>query len=750
MPTDVSNALGTARQFTPRPDSLYQGRYGGLSVQQATADISKSAELAENMNKLNAVVQGYLVQHEKYLDTRGQIEAENLINGLSADDIKKLSVVDAAQASGIVSSMDNPYFLAHAEKLRGTFLARQMKLDYDNEYAMNPSASLKEEQERFANYANKYKDNLFKSNSRPQNIAAFDMGFNENQLVNYTNLATDWNKKKYQDDITVTMASTQSKLGDIIQNSPELLKVNGAMTQAVQEAFNETRLMGLPMSYRMKLLDDFATQIIQTGHLDGTRLEQMLDNVVVQTGIDGTKTVASSLLDMQTYKTYAAKFNEQFMTKQKEDAINSYVNKGKAGMDAYLADLEKMRIEDPDNAPAFANLYPQIKNGINQKEAERKAIAREKLKAQLEAQKEAKKSNDLRGAVVTWCNKGTFYNGMSISTIKMDKEELSMVALPLLQQFQEQGDFDKVTRLMSMPQMSAIRNDIAADITYKLDSILPASDGTVNVDSSTLALLQFYTNNPNSVEHMFGSEVAKRARMLNSLFTLHNGDMSLTLQDFATYNSADPDVKNGHAEQVRKLIANTGYTAEGVLHLSEDDNFDTISVPIASNPSLESAVTDLATIFCIQGLSTWDALNKAGYVISNNFATYHNAVFPKGVAMDIAYGMSEEQSEIYFRRGLADCIYELTETNGADVDVAYDRATQVFTFTDNLTYKRITRDLSYVRQKSLDRWNKDMEWYDSQQTSGDSSYTIDDINNERETSGSYTSNMYGTGLRSVF
>lgn len=748
MPTDVSNALGTARQFTPRPDSLYQGRYGGLSVQQATADISKSAELAENMNKLNAVVQGYSVQHEKYLDTRGQLEAENLINGLSADDIKKLSVVDAAQASGIVSSMDNPYFLAHAEKLRGTFLARQMKLDYDNEYAMNPSASLKEEQERFADYANKYKDNLFKSNSRPQNIAAFDMGFNENQLVNYTNLATDWNKKKYQDDITVTMASTQSKLGDIIQNSPELLKVNGAMTQAVQEAFNETRLMGLPMSYRMKLLDDFATQIVQTGHLDGTRLEQMLDNVVVQTGLDGTKTVASSLLDMQTYKTYAAKFNEQFMTKQKEDMINSYVEKGKAGMDTYLADLEKMRIEDPDNAPTFSNLYPQIKNGINQKEAERKAIAREKLKAQLEVQKEAKKGEDLRGAIVTWCNKGTFYNGMSISTIKMDKEELSSVALPLLQQFQGQGDFDKVTRLMSMPQMSAIRNDISADITYKLDSILPASDGTVNVDSSTLALLQFYTNNPNSVEHMFGSEVAKRARMLNSLFTLHNGDMSLTLQDFATYNSADKDTKEGYASQVRSLITSTGYTAEGVLHLSEDDNFDTVSVPIASNPDLEDAVADLATIFCVQGLSPYDALNKAGYVVSNNFATYHGAVFPKGITMDIAYGMSEEQSEIYFRRSLADAIYGLTTTNGANVDVAYNRAMQVFTFSDPATYQTISVSLGELRQKALDRWNKDMEWNDSQQTSGDSSYTVDDINNEREPENYYT--QYETGLPSVF
>lgn len=750
MPTDVSNTLGTARQFTPRPDSLYQGRYGGLSVQQATADISKSAELAENMNKLNAVVQGYLVQHEKYLDTKGLIDAQNYINGQSPEDIKTMDTIDAAQSAGILSSEDSKYFIAHAEKLRGTFLARQMKLDYDNEYAMNPSASLKEEQERFANYANKYKDSLFKSNSRPQNIAAFDMGFNENQLVNYTNLATDWNKKKYQDDITVTMASTQSKLGDIIQNSPELLKVNGAMTQAVQEAFNETRLMGLPMSYRMKLLDDFATQIVQTGHLDGTRLEQMLDNVVVQTGLDGTKTVASSLLDMQTYKTYNAKFNEQFMTKQKEDMINSYVEKGKAGMDAYLADLEKMRIEDPDNAPAFANLYPQIKNGINQKEAERKAIAREKLKVQLEAQKEAKKSNDLRGAIVTWCNKGTFYNGRSISSIKIDKEELSAVAIPLLHQFQEEGDFEKIDRLMRMPQMADIRNDIATDITYQLDSIVPAGDGSVNLGGTTLALLEFYTNNPNSVEHMFGAEVAKRARMLNSLYTLHNGDMNLTLQDFATYNATAPDIKNGYADQVKKMIAETGYTAEGVLHLSEDDNFDAISVPIASNPSLESAVTDLATIFCLQGLSVYDALNKAGYIISNNFATYHKAVFPKGVATKIAYGMSDEVSEIYFRRGLADCIYELTETNGADVDAYYDRATQVFTFTDNLTYNRKTFKLSYVRQKALDRWNRDMGWYGSQQSSGDSSYTIDDINNERETSGSYTSNMYGTGLRSVF
>ena len=98
---------------------------------------------------------------------------------------------------------------------------------------------------------------------------------------------------------------------------------------------------------------------------------------------------------------------------------------------------------------------------------------------------------------------------------------------------------------------------------------------------------------------------------------------------------------------------------------------------------------------------------------------------------------------------MADAIYGLTTTNGANVDVAYNRAMQIFTFSDPATYQTISVSLGELRQKALDSWNRDMEWNDSQQTSGDSSYTIDDINNERETSGSYTSNMYGTGLRSV-
>ena len=36
MPNEISNALGTARQFTPKPDSLYQGRYKDMGYLRLT------------------------------------------------------------------------------------------------------------------------------------------------------------------------------------------------------------------------------------------------------------------------------------------------------------------------------------------------------------------------------------------------------------------------------------------------------------------------------------------------------------------------------------------------------------------------------------------------------------------------------------------------------------------------------------------------------------------------------------------
>lgn len=746
MPTDISNALGTQRQFTPQPDRQYQGNYQGINPVRAVAvDTSRAQTLAANLERLNAAFQSHAVSHEKWANDTAEIKAQRITAGMTPEEIRTMNTIDAAQQAGIVDPTANRYFKAHVEKLRGQQLAVRVKQEYDAQYAMKPARSMQEEQQRYYDFVSDWKNANLTGDNAPVNFTAFNIGFNESQAMNAIKLADSWNKKKYDEDIVITMANMQSELGEIIQMSPELLKVNGAMTGAVQEIFNEGRLMGLPPQYRMKLLDDFATQLVRTGHIDSTRLEQMLDNITVQSSLDGTTTKASDLLDMQTYKTYAAEFRQQYMDKWRYDKINGFINKGEAGLTEYFQYLEDTKNNDPDSLPLVAAMYQPIVSGIKQKEAERKAEARARLASMKEANKEQMKADNTLGAINTWLNRGTKYNGRTISSLSIDKDLLNQIATPMLYQFMQEGNFEKVNRLMQMPQMNALRSDISADLSYKLDAIRPDANGTASVDSSILSLMQFTINNSNSVESLFGGEIANKAGILKSLFDMHNGDMDLTIRDFATYNSASATDKQGYNQQVRALIASTNYQAGGVLHLSEDDNFDTTTVNIWSNPDLETAVSDLATVFCIQGLSPYDALNKAGAIVSNNFIAYHDGVFPKGCASGSCYGASEEKNQIYFRRALAQYVLENSPDDGANVSMRYDRNSQTFYFTNDNTEFSSFVPLGKVRQTASDLWTAGLNSL-AEQEGNSYSQEVDEINAGRADITQTTYGTYGTGL----
>ena len=754
MPTDISNAVGTARQFTPQPDSQYQGRYQSIGAGSVAArDTSRSATLAANIERLNVALQSYAVSHEKYLDDMGAVAANKFINAKEPEDLKKLNIIDAAQQEGYANVMDNPYFMAHAEDLRGQLLAKQLKTEYDNQFAMTPARSMAEEQERYNKFVSDWREANLTGVHAPANLNAFNKGFYEAQPLNMLKLTSDWTQKKYKEDVLTTMASAQSKLGDVIENSVELLKTNGAMTQAVQEVFNEARLMGLPPEYRAKLLDDFATQIIQTGHLDAERLEQMMDNITIQTSMDGSTTKASDLLNMQTYKTYAVAFQKQFMDKWKWDTINKFGKMGKKGIDEVFKAQAWVKEHDPDNAPIWAEITPAVITQVKREEEEKKANARAMLAARKQAGATAIKSQNMVGAINTWLNGGTMYNGQTISSLSIDKEELNRIVPNMLQGLIAQGDVKKAMRLMDMPQMNTLRNDIGADVAYKLDCITP--DNADNVDQSIISLLQFTANNPNSVERMFGSEVGNRASVLRALFDLHNGDIDATVKDFAVYNSADKTVKDDYKQQAHNIIMSTGYTAGGVTHLTDDDGgtnsyYPSTSINIAGNPEMEGAVTNLATLFCLQGLSPWDAVNKAGATISNNYLVYHTGAFPKGVALDNCYGATEWQNEVYFRRALADKVLENSPEDGWNVNMTYRRETQTFVFTNEETFNTTYVPLSDIRKLASDKWSNDMQWNNEDHTTtsanSSSDYDVNSINEQRlDTSNTYTSS-YGSGL----
>lgn len=744
MPTDISNAVGTARQFTPQPDGVYQGRYQGLGVSQASAVQSHTVDLADSMAKLSDALQSYTVSHEKYLNATGEIEATDMINGMSEGAIEKLNVIDAAQLEGYADSVANPYFNAYAEKLRGTFLSSRAKQDYDAKYAMEPAKSAEEELKRYSNFMQDWKNNNL-AEAGTRNQLAFDKGFYENSLVNMGNLASTWNKKKNEEDVVVTMANMQSELGDVIKDSVNLLKENGAMTKKVQAIFNEGRLMGLPPQYRQKLLDDFTQEIIKTGHIPENKLSQMLDNVVVQTSMDGSTLKASDLLDMQTLKTAASQYNRQFMTQQKYEFIQKYRKMGKGGYIAAIKEIDKMRGEDPEKAQEYNGLLGTIKSEIEQDEAKKMAALRRTMgvtggkgsgSSSTGNGNGGLKDPAVIGAVIdTWAGGGTMHKGVAINSYKFNTDAMYPVVWQKLNEYALDGNTDAFFRLMDMKQLSDLKSSFGADLASKLATIKPSDDGGVNIggDDTMMALVKMITTNPNNVEHSFGADVAKQARILKSLVDL-SGDFDSGLRMFANYNNADPDVVSNNRDLVEAQI--NGYTVEGVQHLDSRHNamsYDTVSFDSNMNADLRDAMSDLATALTTSGMTPYDAVNKAGSIISDNFTTYHWGAFPKACYNN----MGTEDDAGWFSHGLDQLCYAAAgDGNSAEgVHISYNRTTQMFYASDWNNGGTAEMSLSQVREIGINDYNdaiKYMADHPQERSSGDNyNASADEINETR-------------------
>lgn len=710
MPTDISNAVGTARQFTPQPDRTYQGRYEGVGVANGAAPaITDFTTLANNLVRLDSAFQNYRVGHERYLMETGIAKSQQMINSMTPEDIEKLNVLDAAQQFGMVDVKDNPYFSANADKIRGEFLSTKMRQEYDDKYAFDPAKSADEEQARFADFASEWKNNLIHDNTAPENMYAFDMGYNGTNLMSANQLAEKFYKKKYEDNVKVTLSSTKSKLGAVITNSVQLLENDGLMTENVQSIMNETRLMGLPVSYREKLWNDFAMELIQTGHLDADRLEQMSNSVVLASDDNGEPLYASDFMDMQTYKTAALHFNMQFLTQKRQDRIKQYGDK--KNLKGYTAKIEELRKTNPEEAIEWEADLPAVRQLQENKIREENAVKQAKLKASLDSQKAAFKDKQaettINGALDVWIQGGDMYNGMPISSYTFDDSLLYSKVMNNLQYYMlgDNGNakFQYISRLMSLPQVSKMRNSIVANLTNTLDNVVPSKDGGVVTSETSRQLLNFFQANSNSCEHIYGAEVGKRAKMLKNLVDVNGGDFDAGLQMFATFNAADSDAKAGYKQQATDVIARTGYTAECVPHLGGG----TDTVRIWGNPNMEQAVEDTVTALMCQGYSAESALNKAGAIIQRDFVTYHWGQFPKGCMSDL--GTSSDEG--YFKDALDFVMYDVSDGFASNTTMEYDRTAQMFYFVDTNTNKSTSISLAEIRRRAKADYDRDLAWY---------------------------------------
>ena len=722
MPNEISNALGTARQFTPKPDSLYQGRYKDMGVSQAYAGQSSWTTLADNMSKLNNALQSYAVAHEKFLDSTGLDKAQDLIKSKSPEDIEKLNLMDSAQTAGLVDVGSNPYFKAYAEKLRGNFLGARIKQDYDAEFADKPAKSAEDELKRFNKYVSDYRKGIVE-NAPPSNTVAFDRGFYENSLTNATNLVTSYNKKKNEEYVVNTMSEITNEMGDIINDAPQLLAAdNHSFSDRVREIFNAGRLMGLPPQYRQKLADDFMKRLVETGAIPTERLNQMADAVIVQTDMAGNEKKLSDIVDMNTLAEANLSFNLKYDRTRMEKFVKDYGSSKQ--YNKFLQETEAMRYSNPREYRFRMSIAPQVEAEENKQIAkadrERRAFLSSINRKNGGSGSSSKKITDkeiMNSTINAWVNGNTYTPQYgTISNMKFDEPLFTSCVMNEMSYLASVGATTGITKLLSMPQVSSIKKDLVTQVNSSLASIHFDSQGNVAYDTNAENLVKWFQADPAGASFFYGGSTSNEAQVICGLIT-STGSLDTAMNYYATWNTKSTDEKKLALSNIQKYYdVDAAYGAEN-LRDGEKTAFT-----ITADPSLNSTWRTLTAILRMRGMGEEDSQNEAGKMLAQNLFYFRGLLCPKSVLNELGTGNDPE----FFAQAIDDL-----SGYKENVLLSYDFESQMFLCKDLETGQQSMRSLESMRQIAQNLAEQDGAKKAQAYAANNTSMTADDINNAR-------------------
>lgn len=725
MPNEISNALGTARQFIPRPDSLYQGRYKDMGVSQAYAGQSSWTTLADNMSKLNNALQSYAVAHEKFLDSTGLDKAQDLIKSKSPEDIEKLNLMDSAQTAGLVDVGSNPYFKAYAEKLRGNFLGARIKQDYDAEFADKPAKSAEDELKRFNKYVSDYRKGIVE-NAPPSNTVAFDRGFYENSLTNATNLVTSYNKKKNEEYVVNTMSEITNEMGDIINDAPQLLAAdNHSFSDRVREIFNAGRLMGLPPQYRQKLADDFMKRLVETGAIPMERLKQMADAVTVQTDMAGDEKKLSDIVDMNTLAEANLSYNMRYDRTRMEKFVKDYGDSKQ--YNKFLQETEAMKYSNSQEYRFRMNIAPQVKA------AEDRTIAKEdqarrtflstinRKNGGSGSSSSSKKISDkeiMNSTINAWINGNTYTPQYgTISNMKFDEPLFTSCVMNEMSYLASVGATTGITKLLSMPQVSSVKKDLVTQVNSSLASIHFDSQGNVAYDTNAENLVKWFQADPAGASFFYGGSTSNEAQVICGLIT-STGSLDTAMNYYATWNTKSTDEKKLALSNIQKYYdVDAAYGAEN-LRDGEKTGFT-----ITADPSLNSTWRTLTAILRMRGMGEEDSQNEAGKMLAQNLFYFRGLLCPKSVLNELGTGNDPE----FFAQAIDD-LSDYKE----NVLLSYDFESQMFLCKDLETGQQSMRSLESMRQIAQNLAEQDGAKRAQAYAANNTAMTADDINSARD------------------
>lgn len=700
MAKRIASAVGTEMQFMPQPDATYQERLTEVQGVRGTNPSSSSASMfASAANNLNSSWLSFITDREKRMNEEGLTEANRLIASTTEEDRQKLNTLDMALTYGYGNNLDNPYFIAYSDKLRGQALGDSAKLAYTEEFGDSPARTPDEEVKRYDDFVQKYRQRFIDKGLIDNNVS-FEQGFNDKNIENQQTLMSNHVQRDIEDRISETFNNIKAELGQFVYDMPTMDRAT--QVQKLQEIFNQSRLMGLNPSQRQTLVDNTVKQIITTGTIKDFKnfKATILDRISVQTRLDGTTQTMGDLVDTMELDTLNVAYRKTHMEKSKMDFLKKY-GKDK-DMDRVYTDAIKMtnsgNRDERDQGELLTGMFGPIESLQNQHKAAQARAAKVGAKGVTKAAKSQASSASARENIRAFMEDDNPVKdgyGSSIGKPLVGGKAVdSGTILSAFQDYENQiinSDDDedtkaqKLMKLYTYSGVSNVKNQLVNSVLQTINSATADSVEANGVPNSIIYLVKARNINHGQFAGAFGSKVdAAIGAIVNFSHASGEEDADNALvRGYANYcrikDTSEQDKQNYMAQI--KSIAAGGWSIGGM----ESWNSEGSTAPDISwdNPQIAETVKDRALMYNLAYHDPQAALDAACNDIRDAYAYYHGAVFPKNCFNS---GLSPESESAFAKQSLDALCYQFASNWGVsaeDINVSYDEASNSWSFSES-------------------------------------------------------------------
>lgn len=634
MPTNTSNALGTASQFMPRPRDVQAGglsgvRSGGVS---GSNYVSSATQLAGALGVLGQTLMDVEMSEQKRNEEYDLEVAKKAMAGETMESVATRGSLQILADKGL-TTRDTGVGEALIDKQRGQMLSFAVTRDFDNMVKNEPLPLTPEE------YVAKYNDFVsskyahFTENG-VSNVTAFNEGFYEAHTSNQRTILSQYDTRKDKEDKEFALSTFNGSLGSSIENYNGTNK-EGFTAQIIND-YNQCKISGMfDTTTNITIAESAIKRLSASGVYNDKELKELASKMEVGLSPETLLPVtADKVIDINSYTTLTNATNANKLT---IDTYNEIEELKKLSVQDMIKTVSSLEFTDKAK---YARLAPHLTTLINEKKrAEEKE--RERL-AKLAINQQAKGmavSSVVSKVTSHLAGKSDWSDKVEVSYVDEDgatkkrqatPEEIEQgVKVALAQYTQGKSPQDKnnmVLKVLGMPFANSYTQNYKNQGLYAINTMRVDDKGNLIGNTDVDNFYALYDTNPAEFARVFGTDLTGKLTVLSNMVTLKN-DKDGAYREFARANvflEANPKVKEAYTNEVSTKLA-------GATFSITDMNGNEVSAMYSSSPELSNTAITMGVYYRANHMDEY-TLSNIQDMVSKGYTTYdgHN-IIPKRI-----------------------------------------------------------------------------------------------------------------------